>query len=208
MPRTRSLPSAGRATTRLAVLYIDSSALVKLYVSEEHSPWTLDLVRGAGIPSAADREAGDDEQLRRYIREAREQNAVAVSAIAWVECCAAFAAKERVRALTRSQRLLVEGSLARDLRDAYLVRPVSGSVLREAGMAASRYALRAYDAVQLATAIVLRSEMDAIEDADPEARVDQVLMLSYDRDLHSAAVEAGIAHACPGRSGGSTFPVR
>lgn len=194
----------------MSVLYLDSSALVKLYVAEEHSPWTLDLVRGAGIPSAADREAGDDERLLRSIRDARAENAVAVSAIAWVECCAAFAAKERVRSLSRSQRLSAEEVLARDLRESFMVRPVSGSVLHSAGMAASRHALRAYDSVQLATALVLRDEIETLQEAqehDPAARPDQVLMLSYDRDLHSAAVEAGIAHACPGRSGGLTFRV-
>ncbi len=193
----------------MAVLYLDSSALVKLYTAEEHSPWTLDLVRGAGISTAAYREAEEDAERQSRILDARAENVVAVSAIAWVESCAAFAAKERVRALTRAQRVRAEEALAGDLRDAFMVRPVSGSVLQSAGIMTSLRALRAYDAVQLATALVLRDEIEALQEAhvdDAESDVDQVLMLSYDRDLHAAAVDARIAHACPGLAGGRTFP--
>lgn len=192
----------------MAVLYLDSSAVVKLYAAEEHSDWTLDLVRGAGIPGDAYQEAEDDPERRSRILDTRTENVVAVSAIAWVECCAAFAAKERVRALTQAQRVRAEEALARDLRERFLVRPVSGTVLRSAGDATSRYALRAYDAVQLATALVMRHHMDALDEAtDDDASPDQVLMLSFDRDLHSAAVEIGIAHSCPGLAGGRAFRV-
>ncbi len=100
-------------------------------------------------------------------------------------------------------------ALAGDLRDSFMVRPVSGRVLRSAGVMTSLRALRAYDAVQLASALVLRDEIEALQEADvedPESVVDQVLMLSYDRDLHAAAVDAAIAHACPGLAGGRTFP--
>lgn len=192
----------------MGVLYLDSSAVVKLYADEEHSGWTMDLVRGAGVPPDADRRAEGDEARLRDIREARKRNAVAVSAIAWVECRAALAAKERVRALTRSQRLAVEEALARDMRESFVVRPVSGTVLSLAGDLAAPRALRAYDAVQLAAAIVLRSELDALaEERDDLDSGDYLaLMLTFDRDLHDAAVTEGIAHARPGRAGGRTFP--
>lgn len=192
----------------MSVLYLDSSAVVKLYAREEHSPWTLDIVEGAGIPSSAEEEAAGDERRLVAILQAREQNVVAVSAIALVECCAAFAAKERVRALTGPQRLRAEEALARDMREAFLVRPVSGAVLRLAAALSAPRALRAYDAVQLASALALREDIESIETATErsEGETDRVLMLSFDRDLHDAAVAEGIAHARPGRAGGTTFP--
>ncbi len=192
----------------MAVLYLDSSALVKLYASEEHSSWTLDLVRGAGIPLGADRKAEGDETRLDALRAARAKNAVAVSAVAWVECLAALAAKERVRALTRAERLLVEDALAQDFSERFVVRPVSGRVLAAAGRLAVLRALRAYDAVQLATAIVLRSEFDSLAEArDDEYSAEyQTLMLSFDDRLHDAAVAEELAHARPWRAGGRTFP--
>ena len=193
----------------MAVLYLDSSAIIKLYAVEEHSPYTLDLVHGAGIPTAAYREAEEDAERQSRILDARAENVVAVSAIAWVECCAAFAAKERVRALTSHQRLRAEEALARDMREAFLVRPVSGSVLRLAAALSAPRALRAYDAVQLASALALREDIESIETATerPEGDTDRVLMVSFDRDLHDAAVAEGVAHSRPGRGGGRTFPV-
>ncbi len=189
----------------MAILYLDSSALVKLYAVEEHSGWTLNLVRAAGVSPELDREAdavGDEERLEE-IFEARARNAVAVSAIAWVECRSAFAAKERVLALSRSQRLRLEEALALDFRETFLVRPMSGTVLALAGDLAAPHALRAYDAVQLATAIVLRDEMEALAETNPdENRRDEVLVLSFDDDLHNAAVAENIAHARPWRAGG------
>ncbi len=104
-----------------------------------------------------------------------------------------------MRALTREQRVRAEEALAGDLRDAYMVLPVSGRVLRSAGTMTSLYSLRAYDAVQLASALVLRDEIDALQEADvhdPESVVDQVLMLSYDRDLHAAAVAIAALLVC------------
>ena len=186
----------------MSVLFLDSSALVKLYADEEHSGWTLDLVRGAGVPLGADREAEGDEARLRAIREARAENAVAVSAIAWVECRAALAAKERVRTLSRDQRLALEEALGRDFSERFLVRPVSGSVVAVAGGLPEEHGLRAYDAVQLATALVLYDEVRSLTEASDE----EVLVLSFDRDLHDAAVAEDTAHARPGRPGGRTFP--
>lgn len=165
----------------MAVLYLDSSALVKLYASEEHSSWTLDLVRGAGIPLGADRKAEGDETRLDALRAARAKNAVAVSAVAWVECLAALAAKERVRALTRAERLLVEDALAQDFSERFVVRPVSGRVLAAAGRLAVLRALRAYDAVQLATALRLRSNYR------PDPAGDLVYFLTFDERLRQAA---------------------
>jgi predicted nucleic acid-binding protein len=192
----------------VAILFLDSSAVVKLYAAEEHSSWTLDLVRGAGLPLDADLDAEGDEARLEALRAERAENAVSVSAIAWVECLAALAAKERVRALTRAERLLVEDALARDFSERFLVRPVTGSVLAVAGRLAALRALRAYDAVQLATALVLRSELAALAEArdDKDSAGYRTLMLSYDDALHDAAVAEGIAHFRPGREGGGEFP--
>jgi predicted nucleic acid-binding protein len=192
----------------VAILFLDSSAVVKLYAAEEHSSWTLDLVRGAGIPLSADREAGGDEARLGAIRAARAGSAVAVSAIAWVEVRDALASKERVRALTREQRLAVEDDLSRDFAERFLVRPVSGRVLAAAGRLPAAHGLRAYDALQLGTALVLRSELDDLVEArdDHESADYLTLMLSFDDRLHDAAVATGLAHTRPRRAGGRVFP--
>jgi len=106
-------------------LYLDTSALVKLYVDEEGAA----TVRGAV----------DQAEL------------IATSAIAYVEARAAFARRYRERGLSAS----AHRSLVRDFeRDwsRYLTVGVAPTVIRDAARLAESHRLRAYDAVHLASA--------------------------------------------------------
>ena len=63
----------------------------------------------------------------------------------------------------------------------YLVQPVSEAVIEEAAALLDRYPLRAYDAMQLAGCLALRSRVS-----------EQPSFVSSDRDLLQAAEEEGL----------------
>jgi predicted nucleic acid-binding protein len=84
---------------------------------------------------------------------------VAVSEIGYVEARSALARKEREGSLSAEEHDEAAGALRGDFREAYLTRPVTGEVLVRAGELVCEHALRAYDAVHLATAILLRDEL-------------------------------------------------
>lgn len=110
------------------ILYLDTSALVKLYVEED---------------------------VRRAVREAE---VVAISEIGFVEARSAFARREREGAFSEEGHDREVRRLRRDFDERYLACPVTGEVVARAGELVREHALRAYDAVHLATALALRDE--------------------------------------------------
>lgn len=119
------------------ILYLDTSALVKLYVREAGS-----------VP------------LRRRIRKAQ---ALATSVVAYAEARAAFA---RLRqsglsgaAMHQRRRL----QLDRDW-DAWLRVELAPDVLRSAGDLTDTYALRGFDAIHLASALWLKARTADVVD--------------------------------------------
>lgn len=107
------------------LLFCDTSALAKLYLEEPHS-----------------------DDMRKLARDAE---AVAVSRIAWAEYHSALARRARevpedTDALDQARRAFV----AEWCR--YVVLEVTQAVVERAGEYADAFALRAYDAVQLASA--------------------------------------------------------
>jgi uncharacterized protein len=110
------------------ILYLDTSALVKLYVDE---------------PGRA-----------AVVRELQGAAAVATVRVAYAEARAAFARKRRESGLDpRSLRHAVE-HLDEDWA-AYNVVDVTEPLIRRAGILAERHRLRGYDALHLAAAIEL-----------------------------------------------------
>jgi uncharacterized protein len=113
------------------ILYLDTSALVKLYVDEPGRPAVVDRVEAAV--------------------------AVATVRVTYAEARAAFARKRREGGLDlKGLRQVVErfdGEWA-----AYNVVDASEPVVRRAGVLAERHGLRGYDAIQLAAAIELHRE--------------------------------------------------
>lgn len=192
----------------MAILFLDSSTAVKLYVGEKY-----------------------DEHVEAAVGVGRSRfNAVAVSAILYPEVSAALAAKARAGHISRDYYEEAMWFFRRDLEQLYLVRPVTGAVLGRAGTLptpvpasgdpeAGRHALKGYDSVQLATALELRDELferakrsiDPREidpnEPPPEPRPEELLVLSFDNALHDACAAYGIAYARPDRAGGRTFDV-
>jgi len=163
------------------ILYLDTSALVKLYAEEPGRQEVQDSVQAARV--------------------------VAVSEIGYVEACSALARKEREGLFTAAEHDDAVDQLQEDYREVYLSRPVSGDLIARAGTLARKHALRAYDAVHLATALALREESDELarrgqeepEETSPQevssqdADELQVAMMTFDGSLTKAASNEGLA---------------
>ncbi|MBI1996078.1 MAG: type II toxin-antitoxin system VapC family toxin [Deltaproteobacteria bacterium] len=113
-------------------LYLDTSALVKLYVEEEGSPL-----------------------VRMVVAEAET---VAISIIGYVEARAAFARRHRERSIPLPDYRRVIRDFESDW-GRYLVLQASDTLIRRAGRLAEAHSLRAYDSIHLASAIILRQRL-------------------------------------------------
>jgi uncharacterized protein len=105
-------------------LYLETSSLVKLYVTEAGS-----------------------EDVRRLVGEA---NVVATSAVAYAETRAALARLRRERALTTSQLTSVKREFEEQW-PAYLALDATNALCRTAGEFAEKYGLRGFDSIHLAS---------------------------------------------------------
>jgi uncharacterized protein len=113
------------------ILYIDTSALVKLYVPESESEAVQALVENAQV--------------------------TAVSLVAFAEARAAFARKRRERAVNLKdyRRIMREFD---DDWDHFFVVAVTEPLVKRAAQLADKHGLRGYDAIQLSSAIVLHEQ--------------------------------------------------
>ena len=158
------------------ILYLDTSALVKLYADEPGRREVESSVQGARV--------------------------VAVSEIGYVEARSALARKEREGAFSTEEHDAAVEQLRQDFREVYLPRPVTGDVVARAGELAHKHALRAYDAVHLATALVLREEAQELarvareteEPSPQEGDEPRISMMTFDASLAGAAGDEGLAH--------------
>ena len=135
-------------------LYLDTSALVKLYVEEDGSATIREAVGGA--------------------------ETVATSAIAYVEARAAFARRRRERLLSRSDYYRTIRELELDWEH-YLLLEITSGLIRRAAELTEAHALRAYDAIHLASAKLLRERVQAA-----------ILFASWDSNLLTAARREGL----------------
>lgn len=144
------------------ILYLDTSALIKLYAEE------------AGT-----------EEVREAVEEAR---LVATSEIGYVEARSALTRRERDGSLSKEEHDEAVAHLEHDFREFYLLRRVSGEIIVQAGELVHWHALRAYDAVHLATALELREESRELHRRQQQPAEElQVWLLSYDSALRKAA---------------------
>lgn len=136
------------------ILYLDTSALIKLYVAEE----------------------GTDSVQEAVSRV----NVVAASRVSYVEARAALARAWRESRIGKQDLRHAVSGLNEDW-ERFLVLEVTSDLARRAGDLAEEYALRAYDALQLASALILKGSIGA-----------EVSFLSFDEDLSHAAESAGL----------------
>ena len=137
----------------LLIAYFDSSALVKRYVRESGSERVLTLL---------------------------EEATPATSRFSSIEIASAFARRCREGRLNYSLRRRMLRDLDADLDSFYLVELVPEVVLSARDLL-GRSRLRAADALQLASSIVLQRRVRS-----------PVLFIAFDRDLNEAARGEGI----------------
>jgi hypothetical protein len=111
--------------------FLDTSALVKLYVRE---PGT--------------------EAILRFLDATAASGALVISALAAVEFAAALKMKERSGALTTTLGAELLARFQEHLGWQYAQQAVTDSVLQRAAALVQRHPLRAYNAVQLASAAI------------------------------------------------------
>jgi uncharacterized protein len=129
--------------------YLDSSAIVKLYANEEH------------------------HQVVRAL-----SGAVITGSIARVEVAAAFFGKARTGEISIAIAQVLHDAFARDWETGRFLRiSLDSSIETEAADLCARYALRGFDAVQLATANAAR-----------RAVAECTLFACFDKRLCEAAV--------------------
>lgn len=136
------------------IVYLDTSALVKLYVEEAGSPEAREVVQEAQV--------------------------VASSRIAYVESRAAFARKYRERGITRNAYRATIRDIDHDWAH-YLILDVSDDLVKLAGSFTEIHALRAFDAIHLASAVTLQKETGRV-----------VAFSCFDTRLSSAARKEGL----------------
>ncbi len=157
------------------ILYLDTSALVKLYIEEE----------------------GTDE-VQRAVEDAES---VAASAVAYPEARSAFARLERDGHLSPGEHRAIVAELDGEW-PSYEVVDVTRDVAGIAGALAARHLLRGFDAVHLASAVVLKAarglySREASERGEAEMWPPEVRLMTYDGSLLSAARGENLAYEMP-----------
>ena len=142
------------------IAFFDTSALVKLFVTEAHS-----------------------DSVRNWAGSA---TSVMVSDITWVEMCAAIAFKRRTGQLTASDVGPILATLEQDW-PVYHRLGVDPDLCVDAGALALQHDLRAYDSLQLATAL------RAAKAVGPALR-----LCCFDKALNKAAKLHGLTVFEPG----------
>jgi predicted nucleic acid-binding protein len=114
------------------ILYLDTSALVKLYIAESGSDNVKAKVEATPV--------------------------IAVSRVAYVEARAGFARKFREGEISREEHRRVVKDLDRDWGNYFIVE-VSESVAKLGGELTDKHPLRGFDALHLASALFLKSRI-------------------------------------------------
>lgn len=115
----------------MAIYFLDSSALLKRYVSETGTSWVQSLFDPA------------------------QHNHLAIGMISGAEIVAAVSRRVKGAGLSASEGLRVIRQFRSDFQSEFELIEINGAVIRTAMDLAERHALRGYDAVQLAAASVL-----------------------------------------------------
>lgn len=148
----------------MSYCFMDSSAVIKLYVSETGSEW---------LHTITDPTKGNSQ--------------VVLAEITLVEVAAALARRARMsaNAITLYERDLYLDKFLRDCDTRYAMGAVDRLGINQAVLLTQRHRLRGYDAVQLAAALTARTLLS-------EAGLAPLLFIAADDDLLAAARAEGL----------------
>ena len=147
----------------VSAYFLDTSALVKRYVPEIGSEWIL---------SITDPVTNSD---------------LVISQITWVEVHSAFARRLRDGSLSAERFDLIVQKVREDFENEYRVIDVDRTLIETAGELVMQHPLRAYDSVQLASALRFQSTTLL---SQPETRL---IFVSADNRLLNIAQLEGLA---------------
>ncbi|MBC8447588.1 MAG: type II toxin-antitoxin system VapC family toxin [Chloroflexi bacterium] len=150
----------------MAPYYFDSSGIVKYYILEKGSSWVSQLV-------SAQTTAGE------------WANEIVIARIGIVEVGAAIAKRQRMGEISQRLQEKTLAQFSKELRQRYTVVPATDKTIELALTLTQRQPLRAYDAVQLATALVLNRTFLA-------HRLPTLTFVSADDTLCAAAQAEGL----------------
>lgn len=136
------------------ILYLDTSALVKAYISEQNSAEVMTTMRGADI--------------------------VATHLIAYIEAHAAFSRLKREKKIDEKAFESTKTSFVTDWEN-YLQIENSKALMQQAVDLSEAFALRAYDSVHLAAAVLLLRKSKQ-----------SVMFACFDQQLNKAAKVLGL----------------
>lgn len=145
----------------MARYFFDSSAIVKRYLVESGTVW---------VSSITDLEAGNTIYLCR---------------IAFVEVISAIMRRSRTSDLSSPEAMKAIADFRYDFSQEYSLIEINPTLVGSAGDLAEAHALRAYDAVQLAAALEIWSELNSVSSA--------MTLISADAALNTAAIAEGLA---------------
>jgi predicted nucleic acid-binding protein len=146
----------------MADYYFDSSALVKRYINETGSAWICGLF---------------DPSLKHE---------AFIAAITPVEIVAAITRRARGRTIVQVDAVTACTQFRADLQTGYQVVELTDALLTQAMSLAEAYALRGYDAVQLAAAL-------AINALCVQNELPPLIFISADGELNAVAAGRGLA---------------
>jgi uncharacterized protein len=117
----------------MAVYFLDSSALVKRYISETGSVWVLGLF---------------DPALN---------NEVFIAAITAVEIIAAISRRSRSGSISITDATITRNQFKRDLQKDYQIVEITENIINSGMVLSETYGLRGYDSIQLAVGRVVNT---------------------------------------------------
>ncbi len=149
----------------MAYYFFDSSALVKYYVAEVGSQWVRGIV---------------DAQLN-----AKPTNEIAIAHVTGAEIVAAISRRVRMNLTTAADGAKAIGVFNTHFQTKYRVIIATLEVVERAMRLAEKYALRGYDAIQLAAVLIVEEEMTA-------NGLGPLTLISADLELNRAAQAEGL----------------
>ena len=145
----------------MAGYFVDSSALVKRYIQEVGTLWVRGMTRR-------------NKATYLYIAH-----------ITAVEVTSAVARRRGGRSLSSSRASSILSRFRQHLAGRYTSMELTSAIVNDAMKLANTHGLRAYDAVQLVTALDLYKDW-------VNARLGSFVFVSADQDLNAAAIAEGL----------------
>ena len=145
----------------MAAYFCDSSAIVKRYMTETGSVWLETMT----APTSGNR--------------------VYVARITFVEVISAITRREKGNHISTNDADNARLTFEQDYLNEFRKVEISEDLINEAAKLAKKYALRGYDAVQLAAALETEKERIALG-------LSSLTLLSADTDLNDAAIAEGL----------------